>query len=64
MVTEKNGLVNYLIETKLELKKVTWPDKNTLVKSTILILFVVAFYTVYISLLDIVFGSMFRFLKI
>lgn len=64
MVTEKNGLVNYLVETKLELKKVTWPDKNTLVKSTILILFVVAFYTVYISLLDIVFGSMFRFLKI
>jgi len=64
MVTEKNGLVNYLVETKLELKKVTWPDKNTLVKSTILILFVVAFYTVYISFLDIVFGSMFSFLKI
>ncbi len=64
MITEKNGLINYLSETKIELKKVTWPDKNTLVKSTILILFVVAFYTVYISLLDIVFGSMFRFLKI
>lgn len=64
MITEKNGLITYLAETKIELKKVTWPDKNTLVKSTILILFVVAFYTVYISLLDMIFGSMFRFLKI
>lgn len=64
MSEEKNSLVNYLAETKVELKKVTWPDKNTLVKSTILILFVVTFYTVYISVLDIAFGSMFRFLKI
>jgi preprotein translocase subunit SecE len=64
METEKKGLANYLSDTKAELKKVTWPGKDMLVKSTILILFIVAFYTVYISVLDVAFGSIFRLLKV
>ena len=61
---QKQGILGYITETRLELKKVTWPGKNVLTKSTMLILFVVAFYTFYIAGLDIVFANLFKFLRV
>lgn len=46
-----------------ELKKVTWPNRNTLVKSTILILIIVTFITLYVFGLDLIFSSFISYLQ-
>ena len=47
----------------IELKKVTWPNRDTLVKSTILILFLVVSLTAYVSGLDYLFAKLFYSLR-
>ncbi|RAP29852.1 preprotein translocase subunit SecE [Candidatus Marinamargulisbacteria bacterium SCGC AG-343-D04] len=46
-----------------ELKKVTWPNRNTLVKSTVLILIMVVVLTIYVAGLDYFFAEMLFFLR-
>ena len=46
-----------------ELKKVTWPNRNTLVKSTSLILVIIVISTVYVSGIDIIFENLFSILN-
>ncbi|MBH37482.1 preprotein translocase subunit SecE [bacterium] len=47
----------------IELKKVTWPNRNTLIKSTILILALVVVLTSYVSGLDLVLSKLFYVLR-
>lgn len=46
----------FLRETWLELKKTSWPSKEELQKSTILVLAAVAIITLWIGGLDYIFG--------
>ncbi|RAP27369.1 preprotein translocase subunit SecE [Candidatus Marinamargulisbacteria bacterium SCGC AG-333-B06] len=47
----------------IELKKVTWPNRDTLIKSTILILILVVVLTSYVSGLDLLFSKLFYMLR-
>ena len=46
-----------------ELKKVTWPNRDTLLKSTVLILIIIIVLTIYISGLDVLLSKLFTFLR-
>ena len=48
---------------KQELKKVTWPNRDTLVKSTILILVIITVLTVYVTGLDLILSKIFYLLR-
>ena len=48
---------------KQELKKVTWPNRDTLLKSTILILVIIIVLTIYVTGLDLVLSKLFYFLR-
>ncbi|MAQ64938.1 preprotein translocase subunit SecE [bacterium] len=47
----------------IELKKVTWPNRDTLIKSTVLILALVIILTSYVSGLDLIFSKLFYILR-
>ena len=49
---KKFSLVSYIKETKQELKRVTWPTKNELLKNTGIVLTVVISFTILVWLLD------------
>lgn len=46
------GLTNYLKEVRQELKKVSWPGRKEVYQSTLLVLAVVAFFVVFVGLVD------------
>ena len=50
----------FLRETWLELKKTSWPSKDELQKSTVLVLAAVAIITLWIGGLDYIFGIVTR----
>lgn len=49
------GMQRYLGEVRTEFKKISWPDRRTVVTETIVVLIVVAFLTTLIVGLDWVF---------
>lgn len=58
-----NGKVNtFLEEVVLELKKVTWPSREDVVKSTIVVLGCVLFASGVLAVFDIAFGKMISYL--
>ena len=46
---------NYLTEVKGELKKVTWPSKNDLHKTTIAVIILSIIFGIYLTLIDLSF---------
>jgi preprotein translocase subunit SecE len=48
----------FLSEVVAELKKVSWPDRTTLMQSTAVVLVVVAIVSVYLAALDAVFSRL------
>ena len=46
----------FLREVKAEIKKVTWPSKNEVYSTTIVVLIATAFFGIYLYLLDILFS--------
>jgi len=50
----------YLREIRGELKKVTWPNKNDLIKTTIAVLVISLFFGVYLFGVDFIFTRIFR----
>ena len=62
-VEKKNGFFDrakkYLAECRAELKKVTWPTKQQLIKNSAVIIVFVAIITAVLSLLDVGFGWIF-----
>lgn len=46
------GLTNYLKEVRQEMKKVSWPGRKEVYQSTLLVLAVVAFFVVFVGLVD------------
>ena len=50
--------INFLKEVKVELKKVSWPDRNELVGSTVIIIITVAMVAVFIGICDFIFSKL------
>ena len=49
------GAGKFLRDVRVELSKVIWPGKDEVVSSTIVVLVAVAFFALYIGLIDVVF---------
>lgn len=58
-----NRVKEYVSETKLEMKKVTWPDRASVARASIIILVIVVLTTLYITGVDILFSRLFSFLR-
>lgn len=52
-----NKLVKFFKETKAELKKVTWPGKDQLVRNTLIILGFIIITCIILSVCDVVFSK-------
>ncbi|MBT4722921.1 preprotein translocase subunit SecE [Candidatus Falkowbacteria bacterium] len=58
MNIKENKLVTYLIESKAELKKVSWPTKKETIKYTITIVAISAFVAVFFGILNFIFTKL------
>ena len=52
------SLVQFLKETKIELKKVKWPSKDEVVRLTLIVIAVSAGVSLFISALDFIFTKL------
>jgi len=60
-----NKAKNFLNEVKVEVKKVTWPNRDSLTTYTVVVLFVVIIVSAYIGVIDRIMGVFLNlFLKI
>ena len=48
----KQKVANYLKETQAEIRQVTWPSKNELIGSTIVVIFVTIILAAFIYIVD------------
>lgn len=55
-----DSVVNFFKESKIELKKVTWPTRQELIVNTIVVLLAVAFCAAAIWIIDSVFSVVIR----
>ena len=60
--TTSTGVVSFLRETKVELKKVTWPTKQELMSNTIVVLIAVFLCAGLIYVIDSIFSILFGIL--
>ena len=65
---EKKGNIlkrigNYLTEAKGELKKVTWPTKNDLIKTTIAVIVSSVIFGIYLTSVDTIFRFVFDYIR-
>ncbi len=49
--------INFLKEVKVELKKVSWPDKNELLGSTTVVVISVTILALFIGICDFIFSK-------
>ncbi|MDL1971753.1 MAG: preprotein translocase subunit SecE [Deltaproteobacteria bacterium] len=47
----------FLREVKVELKKVTWPNRKETIGSTLVVIVVVLLMSFYFGIIDLIFGS-------
>ncbi len=57
--SKKTSLVKFFRETKAELKKVSWPSRQQLVRNTMIIIGFIAIATIFLSVLDVAFSWLF-----
>lgn len=50
----------YLREVRGEMKKVTWPSKNDMIKTTIAVIIISLFFGIYLFGVDFIFSHIFR----
>lgn len=55
VIKSGSRLKNFLKDTQNETKKVTWPDKKSVINSTVLILIIVTIITTFIMCVDLFF---------
>jgi len=63
MEKEKNILKRmkaYLRDVRGEMKKVTWPSKNDLIKTTVAVIIISLFFGIYLFGVDFVFARIFQ----
>lgn len=57
MSIKNNRLIKYLIDSKTELKKVTWPTKQETLKHTMIVVSVSLFTAAFLGALDFAFSK-------
>ncbi len=57
-----NKAAAFITEVKTELKKVSWPTKNDLISSTIVVLVSVAILALFVGVCDLIFSRAINFL--
>lgn len=57
-----NRLINYVKESALEMKKVTWPTKKETYNYTLLVLFISLVVAAFLGALDFIFNLGFAFI--
>lgn len=60
MAGEGRKIVKFFKDVRTEMKKVTWPSRETLITYTEIVLIVVALFTVFIFLIDSVFSYLLK----
>ncbi len=60
--TKGTSIASFLSETKVELKKVTWPTKQELIANTIVVIIAVVLCAALIWIIDSFFSVLFRML--
>jgi preprotein translocase subunit SecE len=55
---EKKGAAQFLREVRVELSKVTWPSREELIQSTLVVLLAVGIAGVFIAILDVIFSRL------
>ncbi|MBE3593256.1 MAG: preprotein translocase subunit SecE [Thermoanaerobacter sp.] len=60
MAGEGRKIVKFFKDVRAEMKKVTWPSRETLITYTEIVLIVVALFTVFIFLIDSVFSYLLK----
>jgi preprotein translocase subunit SecE len=48
--------INFLKETRAELRKVTWPSRNEVTSTTIVVIIATVFFGFYLFFMDIIFS--------
>jgi preprotein translocase subunit SecE len=48
--------INFLKDTKAELKKVTWPSRNEVTSTTIVVIIATVFFGFYLFFMDVIFS--------
>ena len=56
-------LVPFLKEVKAEVKKVTWPSKNEVYSTTIVVIFATIFFGFYLYIMDLLFSYVIKQLE-
>lgn len=56
-------LSNFLREARAELKKVTWPSKNEVYSTTIVVIFATFFFGFYLYFMDLIFSWVIKQIK-
>ena len=57
---KKRGIMKFFRETKAEMKKVTWPNREQLLHNTLIILVFIAITTIILSVVDVGFAWLFQ----
>jgi len=57
-------LIVFLRDVKAEIKKVTWPSKNEVYSTTIVVILATIFFGIYLYTLDIIFSWMISQVKL
>ena len=55
-----NKITNFLNETKTEVKKVTWPSREEVMGSTVIVLIATAFLGAFCGVFDFIFSVLIR----
>ena len=58
MNTIKQSIVTYFQGVRSEWGKISWPEKQQVVAQTVFAVFIIAFFTVAVYLIDIVYKSL------
>jgi preprotein translocase subunit SecE len=61
-VQKENRLVQYLRETRAEMRKVVWPTRQEAVNLTIIVVVTIVAMSAFFGVIDYVFTILFRFL--
>jgi preprotein translocase subunit SecE len=56
-------LANFLREARAELKKVTWPSRNEVYSTTIVVIFATFFFGFYLYFMDLIFSWVIKQIK-
>ena len=58
-----NRFINFLKDTKAEMRKVTWPSRNEVTSTTIVVIIATVFFGFYLFFMDVIFSWAFSQIK-